>query len=789
MSHVRGGAMSKRSQGKPSGQVADPGLDAKQAFANPNPSREAVPSNGMPRGVQHYAEDVDVDVPVSSSNQFLKSDEAAEKSCDTSGKVAIPRLPKTSKQGVQNLIILPPPVQQVKHKYKPIKPKPEVDRNEEEDATKWSYLDASLTNGCEKTSKSNESFIGCLEKDALDDYLYEGSNSQEPEEEMMQYFPPQGGQMTTPAQSQEGPVDKISQLRQLLERNLNQNAAGRGFQAPNKHAPYQNGLSAAASLSLLSQRSQQKAALPSLMSHGHAHMTNRRVSFEVPVEPDSASSSVPPSPNTKQGGVFSFTPISPRPYSPVNGRCASKASSANASPFVSPRNTPVPRAKAVGPQQPASYVASPLQIAQSRTFTRSASASCDASPYLLCDPHSRPSCEPNLNSAMSLDVKPDLSDLHVRSVADINGNRAQTCQLSPLHLPRVQFPVSMSAPQSPVVPTSRTSKRARFSFRKEARAQSLEIPMSQQVHLNPLMQNGLRYPEDEMNPGGALSSEVGFFFPEDEASMAAMHGMGSASFRSQSVPLRRMVSSAQAPFSYCNQGPANMLNMYTPSNGSSVTPTPVPSEMADFGVDSDTMLPAGQGAADFGNENADLLLNEGNSAPLNSILKEMICMLDKGDKDAGEAACSQPSSARELHPHPGQSHSYPSTPLPYKAMQESSLGIRGDPLFNSFQLQTGRDGGGPSAFPDQGYDVLLSAGGAAEEEERLSAAAVAVDGSVSVLDGLDDISGRDLQVLQDAGQAPDLTEQENMALLLEESPAPYMTEVFEYNELAPGITE
>lgn len=64
----------------------------------------------------------------------------------------------------------------------------------------------------------------------------------------------------------------------------------------------------------------------------------RRVSFETPLQEDA----VPPSPNTRRKN-FSFTPISPGPQSP-NGR-QSKCSSANVSPFVSPRNTPVPRTK------------------------------------------------------------------------------------------------------------------------------------------------------------------------------------------------------------------------------------------------------------------------------------------------------------------------------------------------------------------------------------------------------------------------------------------------------------
>lgn len=67
----------------------------------------------------------------------------------------------------------------------------------------------------------------------------------------------------------------------------------------------------------------------------------RRVSFET--QHASFEESVPPSPNTRVQNL-NFTPISPGPKSPLGGRI-SECSSTNASPFVSPRNTPVPRAR------------------------------------------------------------------------------------------------------------------------------------------------------------------------------------------------------------------------------------------------------------------------------------------------------------------------------------------------------------------------------------------------------------------------------------------------------------
>lgn len=73
----------------------------------------------------------------------------------------------------------------------------------------------------------------------------------------------------------------------------------------------------------------------------HANLgARRRVSFEIPHQEEP----VPPSPNTRRKN-FNFMPISPGPISP--GDRQSKCSSTTASPFVSPRDTPVPRSKTV----------------------------------------------------------------------------------------------------------------------------------------------------------------------------------------------------------------------------------------------------------------------------------------------------------------------------------------------------------------------------------------------------------------------------------------------------------
>lgn len=243
-----------------------------------------------------------------------------------------------------------------------------------------------------------------IDPDALDDYLNGGNNSQEQEEELLQYFQQSassGGPDAEAINSATVPVeveasrptrnDKVSQLRLILQQNLKAGTV----------VPLES--TCAASLASSTQPSiamkpevasqKQNLILPTLLSHAVNHGTRRRVSFDVaenaqppntvshqnfslslslnwsvqdctseklqdPMASSNLGSSgssgntsctvasgntVPQSPNTRRR-IFNFTPISPGPHSPINGR-VSKSSSANASPFVSPRNTPVPRSR------------------------------------------------------------------------------------------------------------------------------------------------------------------------------------------------------------------------------------------------------------------------------------------------------------------------------------------------------------------------------------------------------------------------------------------------------------
>lgn len=640
------------------------------------------------------------------------------------GKLPIPRLPKpNSKQAVPNYVNmqftspcvtshqhhpqLQSPVGPQKQKYKPIKPKPNMDdslilandADPSKQQTSNSDQNGILKGVVPPRKGGNDAIIGCLEKDALDDYLHGGSNSQEPEEELMQYFPQQNLQSQSQSMQSDlaaNSYDKISQLRLLLERNMNQDMSG-------KVPQYQNGLSAAASLSLLSQRNQQKQGhiLPSLLNC--QQNSPRRVSFEVPGEIDSAASSVPPSPNTKQR--FSFTPISPRPCSPT------KCSSANASPFVSPRNTPIPRRMSTQSTTTFMHAASStLYPGKSshkgnmpRTMMRSMSVNseaCPVSPFQTVN--HRPfvaSAKPMEVNQMSVDIKPDIHSLQdLNNISDSqayspawNPAPQLTTALPPLQLPRSQYQVSMSAPQSPVVHNSKSIKKNSFNFRKETRAHSFDMESSNLLLPSPDFKNQnefLSYQSSQQvqNVPDRYSQEVSELFPEEDVVMPQMSSMGCMStFRSQSVPLRRMANSvAVSPMPatalpsphYGNpvtqQGFFN-FHMYTP--GSSVAPTPVPSEIADFGVEADGMHPSAaglQGLELMRGDLGDCSTSQGGmpTESLNpDILNEMFIMFEEGKNDVQQAT-----------------QEFPQTPEQYKPDPETTL--RGDPLFSSFRLHT-----------------------------------------------------------------------------------------------------
>lgn len=188
-----------------------------------------------------------------------------------------------------------------------------------------------------------------IDTDALDDYLNGGNNSQEQEEELLQYFQ-QSNSSSSDVETgvigsdaeQISRSDKVSQLRLILQQNL---------KASTIAADLASATVVRQSVAMEKRDCSQKhnLILSTLLNHNSGN-TRRRVSFETNVVEHAqeaatlnVTNTVPQSPNTRRR-IFNFTPISPGPHSPINGR-ASKSNSANASPFVSPRNTPVPRSR------------------------------------------------------------------------------------------------------------------------------------------------------------------------------------------------------------------------------------------------------------------------------------------------------------------------------------------------------------------------------------------------------------------------------------------------------------
>ncbi|KAG5890700.1 hypothetical protein JTB14_016530 [Gonioctena quinquepunctata] len=175
--------------------------------------------------------------------------------------------------------------------------------------------------------------VSNVSKDAMDEYL--GTNSQH-EEELSKYFSNNNVNETTDPEN----TSKLSTLRQLLEQNIVDNKSSVTATSQNKmmqeSIPFSN-----ASVNQTPVQNEISYITPIIRQGCLPHIptnTKRRVSFETQVSDDA----VPPSPNTRRKD-FNFTPISPGPQSPSGTQ--SKCSSTTASPFVSPRSTPIVRTK------------------------------------------------------------------------------------------------------------------------------------------------------------------------------------------------------------------------------------------------------------------------------------------------------------------------------------------------------------------------------------------------------------------------------------------------------------
>lgn len=380
--------------------------------------------------------------------------------------------------------------------------------------------------------------LGSIDSDALDDYLNGGNNSQEQEEELLQYFQQSNSSSsdveanTITIDEQISRSDKVSQLRLILQQNLKGGTV---------HAPD------VLPTTIIRQNVEKREItqkhnliLPTLLNHSNQNNTRRRVSFETNViehvqDSNTITNTVPQSPNTRRR-IFNFTPISPGPHSPINGR-ASKSNSANASPFVSPRNTPVPRSR------------SNLQANSSRARVHkslSRSISCSMPYTSKNDTFVVPTSGPELvRQASSTPQLPLISTKSSEVQVDSNSTQISVTKREGQGSQCTAFLSSDLAPQKQLLinyPSQENLQEIKNVYQKNQPDQEI----SELFHNNKQFTNEL--------------------------------------YRSQSVPLHRMVNPAlMSPISTQHCLSSFQSQSFNPSTNSSIAPTPVPSEFNDFG--------------------------------------------------------------------------------------------------------------------------------------------------------------------------------------------------------------
>lgn len=225
------------------------------------------------------------------------------------------------------------------------------------------------------TSSSKEDFIIprervisiCnMDKNALDDYLNcDEENSQDQDQELLQYFPEEGQQVGQhQQQGGGGGVDaagysgmfedseqnlKLSQLRSMLELNMAQ-GSGTGMEKQQQQLQIGGQLDGFDGMNQQQQQQQQMSLQPGSAAASLAMLSQRHVGGSSEGKNLGACSSqqgsLSQSPNGRRKNC-SFVPISAGPQSPrvlpAGKQQQQQNGTPNASPFVSPRNTPIHR--------------------------------------------------------------------------------------------------------------------------------------------------------------------------------------------------------------------------------------------------------------------------------------------------------------------------------------------------------------------------------------------------------------------------------------------------------------
>ncbi|KAK4303866.1 hypothetical protein Pmani_024156, partial [Petrolisthes manimaculis] len=415
-------------------------------------------------------------------------------------------------------------------------------------------------------------------------------SGQEPEDELFQYFDKK-------AEVEDAQVsNQLSELRKLLQRNL---PAG----------PTQSGGGGGDVL---------EQDVP-----GVAGM-RRRVSFQPtqdgieglnPLVGGQTVGSVPPSPNTRRA-QFNFLPI-PSVDQPQG---VSQCSSANASPFMSPRNTPLPRSRHNSGQTSSTYVtprSTPFTPDQPCQPPASESGTPFMSPITTpLYPRSRHNSSQNLRTPYT----PTCRSRHSSGAPTFrhtpypceDGAGRRGGKFRSRHSSGSVPQSPSSAPLSPLVQDS--------TMLLHHDSSNLQLPSASMLH-NMLKNKQQSGPGPGPGVGGGMSDlrrrhmsagptihyqpQPPSFQPDplaqEVSNVLTGNPPGPSGNRPQSVPLLQMLNASTCPEAYPKSQPNTPLTTgqqfnfsdYCGSQSASYAPTPVPSEYSDFPLDIDPQLDVG----------------------------------------------------------------------------------------------------------------------------------------------------------------------------------------------------
>ncbi|XP_042226156.1 flocculation protein FLO11-like isoform X2 [Homarus americanus] len=425
------------------------------------------------------------------------------------------------------------------------------------------------------------------------------TNNQETEDEFMQYF-----HKTTVELDDAQKSNQISELRKLLQRNLPggqaQGGVGGGVRPLVNDADMLD----------------QDASVAGGM--------RRRVSFQPSLDGGEALNSlmggqtvgsVPPSPNTRRT-QFNFTPISSN-LDQAQGM--SQCSSANASPFMSPRNTPLPRSRHNSGQTSSTYVtprSTPFTPDQPNYPVTSECSTPFMSPIPTpLFPRSRHNSSQNLRTPYTPTCRSRHSSgaptfRHAPYTSDDMSSRRGGKYRS-RHSSGSVPPSPSSAPLSPLVQDG--------SLLPQHENMSLQLPSASMLHhmlknkqpvgsgINDLRRRHMSagptihyQPQPPAFPTDPLAQEISSVMTNSQPGPS--NAPSGNSNRPQSVPLLQMITAPPCnpetfPKSQPNTPLVNQQFTFADccvSQPSSYAPTPVPSEYNDFtdsyNLDIDPML-------------------------------------------------------------------------------------------------------------------------------------------------------------------------------------------------------